>query len=285
MAHDVFISYSTQDKPIADAVCAGLEQRGVRCWIAPRDILAGMEWGHAIVEAISSAKVMVLLLSANANKSTQIPREVDRAMNKGVTVIPLRIEDVQPAGALEYYLGPAHWLDALTPPLQSHIEHLARTVTTLLDRRPGSASAGVEPSASPTVSVTADRAQPPPVSGARPPAVSPPGLASVAPGTSSSKPAPPPLSVGAPRAVAAFHPLPVADEPGATPQNTRVLFYILSAVAPLVGVILWAIYKDKPYAGDKQMAQVSLIIGICSIAAATLFGCFCVLAGSVDPSM
>jgi hypothetical protein len=36
MAHDVFISYSTKDKPIADAVCGTLERNGVRCWIAPR---------------------------------------------------------------------------------------------------------------------------------------------------------------------------------------------------------------------------------------------------------
>ncbi|HRK29478.1 MAG TPA: toll/interleukin-1 receptor domain-containing protein, partial [Tepidisphaeraceae bacterium] len=104
--HDVFISYSTHDKPIADAVCAGLEQKGIRCWIAPRDILAGVEWGQAIVEAISSAKVMVLLLSDHANQSSQIPKEVDRAVNKGVAIIPLRIQDVQPKGALEYYLGP-----------------------------------------------------------------------------------------------------------------------------------------------------------------------------------
>ena len=38
MAHDVFISHSSKDKPIADAICANLEGTGIRCWIAPRDI-------------------------------------------------------------------------------------------------------------------------------------------------------------------------------------------------------------------------------------------------------
>jgi len=42
MAHDVFLSYSSQDKPIADAVCAALEAKKIRCWIAPRDVLAGV---------------------------------------------------------------------------------------------------------------------------------------------------------------------------------------------------------------------------------------------------
>jgi len=41
MAHDVFISHSAQDKAIADAVCAALENAAVRCWVAPRDVQPG----------------------------------------------------------------------------------------------------------------------------------------------------------------------------------------------------------------------------------------------------
>jgi hypothetical protein len=42
MEFDVFISYSHQDKPTADAACATLEAEGIRCWIAPRDVAPGM---------------------------------------------------------------------------------------------------------------------------------------------------------------------------------------------------------------------------------------------------
>lgn len=69
MAHDVFISYSTKDKVIADAICANLENRGIRCWIAPRDILPGKKWGGSIIEAIERSKILVLVLSSNSNKS------------------------------------------------------------------------------------------------------------------------------------------------------------------------------------------------------------------------
>ena len=51
MAHHVFVSYSQHDKPVADAVVARLEQAGFRCWMAPRDVLAGTSWGDAIVNA------------------------------------------------------------------------------------------------------------------------------------------------------------------------------------------------------------------------------------------
>ena len=55
MAHDVFITYSTRDKAIAEAVCATLESKHITCWIAPRDVLPGTEWAEAIVDAINSS--------------------------------------------------------------------------------------------------------------------------------------------------------------------------------------------------------------------------------------
>src|SRR2546425_3269105 len=137
MAHDVFISHSHKDKAAADAMCATLEKHGVRCWVAPRDIDPGMEWGKAIIHALSNCRVMVLVFSASANDSPQIRREVERAVNKGVTIIPVRIEDVAPDESLEYFMSSVHWLDALTPPLEQHLEHLARTVGVLLSQNVG----------------------------------------------------------------------------------------------------------------------------------------------------
>lgn len=125
MSHDVFISYSSFDKAAADATCAALEGSGIRCWIAPRDIIPGKEWGDAIIEAIHSARVLVLIFSASANASPQIRREVERAVHKGLPIIPLRIEDIAPTHSLEYFIGTVHWLDALTPPFEGHLRRLS----------------------------------------------------------------------------------------------------------------------------------------------------------------
>src|SRR5271170_7846660 len=133
MAHDIFISYSTKDKPVADAVCAKLEAEGLRCWIAPRDIIPGMDWGGSIIEAIETARLMVLVMSASADTSPQILREVERAVNKGLRIVPLRIEDIKPGKSLEYFLGTPHWLDAITPPLEEHLQYLAQTAKLLID--------------------------------------------------------------------------------------------------------------------------------------------------------
>ena len=58
MAFDVFVSYASKDKTVADAVCAKLESAAIRCWIAPRDIVPGRSYGEAIIEAIHAAKVV-----------------------------------------------------------------------------------------------------------------------------------------------------------------------------------------------------------------------------------
>ena len=52
MAHDVFIRYSSIDKTAADIVCSILEQNGVSCWIAPRDITPGLDFAEAIIDGI-----------------------------------------------------------------------------------------------------------------------------------------------------------------------------------------------------------------------------------------
>jgi formylglycine-generating enzyme required for sulfatase activity len=133
MAHDVFLSYSNKDKAAADAVCHALERNRIRVWMAPRDILAGVGWAQSIIGAINGARVMVLVFSGNANGSPQIEREVERAVNKGVPVIPVRIEDVAPSEALEYFISAPHWLDAFAPPFEQHVDRVADAVKRLLE--------------------------------------------------------------------------------------------------------------------------------------------------------
>ena len=132
MAHDVFISYSSEDKAVADAVCATLEGRKIRCWIAPRDVLPGIAYAEALIDGITRSRLIVLVFSKNSNKSQQVMREVERAVNKGIPIIPFRIEDVTPSKAMEYFLSAPHWLDALSPPIEKHLQKLADTVEVLL---------------------------------------------------------------------------------------------------------------------------------------------------------
>ena len=136
MAHDVFVSHSVKDKLVANAIVARLEADSVRCWVAPRDVVPGADWGESIVDAIESSRIMILIFSRNANASPQIKREVERAVDKGVYIIPFRVDDIEPTKSLEYFISTAQWMDAFPPPLERHLETLAKTVKAILAGAP-----------------------------------------------------------------------------------------------------------------------------------------------------
>ncbi|MEP6589666.1 MAG: toll/interleukin-1 receptor domain-containing protein [Gemmatimonadota bacterium] len=145
MAHDVFVSYSSNDQPAALAVLHGLESAGIRCWIAPRDIEPGAIWAQSIMEGIAGCRVLVVVFSAHANRSPHVINEVDAAIRKGAIVVPFRIEDVMPDGAMEYHLRTRHWLDALTPNMAEHTSQLATQVASILASHPTSAPTPTAP--------------------------------------------------------------------------------------------------------------------------------------------
>lgn len=125
MPHQVFISYASEDRAIADAVCGALEAQGIGCWVAPRDITPGHPYAEAIIEAINGARVLILVFSGRANSSPHVTREVERAVSKGVAVVTFRTDATPLAPALEYFLSHSHWLEAFPGPL---VEHLPRAV-------------------------------------------------------------------------------------------------------------------------------------------------------------
>jgi TolB-like protein/Flp pilus assembly protein TadD len=108
----VFISYASQDAAVAAALVEALEQNGIACWIAPRDVKAGALYADAIVRAISSAKAFVLVLSENAIASSHVGKEIERASSKKRPIIALRIDAAPLTPALEYFLSESQWVEA-----------------------------------------------------------------------------------------------------------------------------------------------------------------------------
>jgi hypothetical protein len=124
VAREVFISYSQPDYACAMELVARVESEGMNCWVAPRDIAPSADWAAEIIDAISNARVMILIFSASSNESPQVRREVERAVHKNVSILPFRIESVLPSKSLEYFLSSQHWMDAFPPPRDAHYVRL-----------------------------------------------------------------------------------------------------------------------------------------------------------------
>ena len=160
MSHQVFLSHSHVDKVFADAICHWLEAADIRCWVAPRDIQPSEDWAEAIINAMDRSKVLLLVFSSSSNNSPQVRREVERAVNKGLHVLPFRIENVPLSKSLEYFISTQHWLDAIGGDVETHLRELCHCVGLLLGRG--------QPEATPAVAPRT--AAPPPAGAALPPA-------------------------------------------------------------------------------------------------------------------
>jgi len=119
-ARDLFVSYSSDDGDVARDLRPVLEAGGYSCWMAPDDISGTGTWAEQILDAIESCRALLVLVSGNANASPHVSREVNLALARKRPILPIRIEDVAPGGALEYLLSLVQRVDAFPPPIQQH---------------------------------------------------------------------------------------------------------------------------------------------------------------------
>ena len=132
MATDVFLSYAHEDRDTADDAIRQLESEGVSCWVAHRDAGAGAEWAASIVDAIAASRLVVLIYSTHSNESQQVLREMERAVQANVPILPLLIDDAPLSKSMRYFLGATHWLDTAGKPSAERLKLLSETVKRVL---------------------------------------------------------------------------------------------------------------------------------------------------------
>lgn len=128
-ARVAFVSYASADRASADALTAYLEQRGLACWIAPRDVPAGAQYADAIVRAINEARALVLVLSKASIGSSHVGKEVERASSKKKPIIAVRLDQAALTPALEYFLSESQWVDVAADGREAAFAKLAGALT------------------------------------------------------------------------------------------------------------------------------------------------------------
>lgn len=154
MSHDVFVSYSQADKAAAERICEVLERNEITCWIAPRNIPAGVTWANSIVSAIEACRVMLLVCSSNSNASRQVSRELELADSRKLPIVPVRLDEAPLSGDTLYFLGNTQWFDAFPGSIDDHAQRLVEAIRALLqpqaveDKPPAPAEPSPIPAAS-----------------------------------------------------------------------------------------------------------------------------------------
>lgn len=125
---DVFLSHCSKDAVITQAICHYLESKGVRCWMAPRNISSGEIWSSEIMNGIKKTKVTMLLLSEPANNSRYVLREIEQSVSLGHAILPVRLQDIMPSDSLNFFVSSHHWFDAVSGELEVHLPKLYEVI-------------------------------------------------------------------------------------------------------------------------------------------------------------
>ncbi len=112
-------------------MCHVLEQHRIKCWMAPRDIPPGADYGDVIDEAIIACRVFVIIFSEPAAVSPWVKGELNLAFSEGKHIVPYRIDDAQLKGAMRLILNPTHWIEAY-PDAESKFDELVTGIARYL---------------------------------------------------------------------------------------------------------------------------------------------------------
>jgi hypothetical protein len=130
----IFVSYSSPDVAKANLIREALEDHDISCWIAPRDLSAGTQWGAGIVQAIQQCEAVVVVFSDAANRSPQVAREMELAVSNRKPLIPIRVADSMPTDDMQYFLGVSHWFNAYAMPIEAYLPDIITAVKNVLSR-------------------------------------------------------------------------------------------------------------------------------------------------------
>ena len=137
MKNAVYVSHAYEDKSIADAIYGKLESAHLKRWKAPRGTAALEDWREPGRKAIASSRVVVVVLSENANAAPHLEREIALAISLRRILVPFRLAETTPLPEIRFYLSKVPWLNASNPPAEEHLEALTDRITKLMSSSVG----------------------------------------------------------------------------------------------------------------------------------------------------
>lgn len=110
MNNQIFISFSSKDQDKANHIVEFLEKNNFKCFISSRDLIAGQEYAGQLIDNITCASAVVLLMSETSNESPHVLREVECAVSKRIPIFVYALEDVTLSKSMSYYLMTHQWI-------------------------------------------------------------------------------------------------------------------------------------------------------------------------------
>lgn len=121
MKNDVFISYSSKDRPFAQKLAKALEQQGISVWIDREDIRAGIKWSSAIQEGLDQSSVIVIIISHDSMRSKNVEDEWQYFLDKRKPIVPILHV---PTDNIHFQLMRIQYIDFVNNPFDDAVQLL-----------------------------------------------------------------------------------------------------------------------------------------------------------------
>ena len=111
-AHDVFISYSRDDKTLVMPLVERINREAnTNCWIDLTGIESGAKFERKIMEAINASKIVLFMLSDSSLQSAWTEREVYYAEDENKRIIPVLVNGNKLRGWFKFHFGNVDYID------------------------------------------------------------------------------------------------------------------------------------------------------------------------------
>jgi formylglycine-generating enzyme len=130
----VFLSHSSQQKPLAMLLRQSLLASGIHCWLASSDIPGGEPYTGEIIKAIRNCRIVVVLLTEAAARSEHVLTEIERASHYHKRLLTFRMGEFEHSDSLEYLISHRNWV---TFPEKPDASDIMRMVQMVIERMPG----------------------------------------------------------------------------------------------------------------------------------------------------
>src|SRR5271169_6926740 len=90
-----FFSYSSEDSDFAVRLAKDLKAAGVNVWLDKLELVPGQKWDREIEDALAQCPRVVVILSPASVRSENVMDEVDFALRKKKTLIPVICRDCE----------------------------------------------------------------------------------------------------------------------------------------------------------------------------------------------
>lgn len=130
---DVFISYVTPDREIAETVMNYLEDNGHSCFFAPRDMPGGKLYSRELVQAMKNCTLQLFLHSEHANeREKNVLAELDIAWRNDIPCLFVKLDDSEPNDDISYYITSRHTISCYPDEFSTYLPLIEDSVKNLL---------------------------------------------------------------------------------------------------------------------------------------------------------